>query len=250
MVDHESWSTMSHYECFPEYPDENETDKPMINCPTCRGTGVLLDKRDGDSAVMFTFTSIGDHRLKPKRPICYVIFGISCVGILAVLISYFIYPRPMLLTRDPAVPEILSPIWTKINPQNVTFAITNSWLLYNANYLPVSLLNFTIQLSWSFQPSAQEPYFYSNNTAALIPPRTEFRISQEMIINFSDDMGFMWWYCQPYYYFTTNFQAVATVSVMGLISPDIVQTWQKTTCYQNGQNNKTYNKELGPKLLT
>ena len=77
-----------------------------------------------------------------------------------------------------------------------------------------------------------------------------FTKPKEMIINFSDDMGFMWWYCQPYYYFTTNFQAVATVSVMGLISPDIVQTWQKTTCYQNGQNNKTYNKELGPKLLT
>ena len=57
-----------------------------------------------------------------------------------------------------------------------------------------------------------------------------------MLVNFIDDMGFMWLYCDNYYPFRTNFQAVATVSVMGLISPDIVQTFQKTTCYGSPPN--------------
>jgi len=129
------------------------------------------------------------------------------------------------------VPSELSPLWAIIKIENATFAIEYSWLLYNPNYFSVSLLNFTVQLSWSFQPQTQTPFFYVNKTTALIPARTELRIKQQMTVQFIDDMGFMWWYCDANYSFTTTFQAVATVSVMGLITPDIVQTFQKTNCY-------------------
>ena len=84
----------------------------------------------------------------------------------------------MELTRDPNVPDVIKPNWSIVHFENVTFAIENSWLIYNPNYLPVSLLNFTLQLSWSFQPVNQEPYFYSNVTTITIPPRTEIRIVQ------------------------------------------------------------------------
>ena len=93
-------------------------------------------------------------------------------------ISFFVYPRPMVLTRDPNVPDIIKPIWCIVEDDNVTFTIENSWLLYNPNYLPVTLLNFTIQLSWYFQPSTQVPFFYANRTQASLPPRSDIKISQ------------------------------------------------------------------------
>ena len=84
----------------------------------------------------------------------------------------------MVLSRDPTVPRVITPHWSIVQRENVTYELENSWLLYNPNYLPVSLLNFTIQLSWSFQPSTQEPFFYYNKTTALISPRTEIKITQ------------------------------------------------------------------------
>lgn len=207
----------------------------MTDCPTCRGKGVLPSPDSKDGHKMVTFTPMSDIRLKPRRTWIYIVAGIIVVGVASFLAGFFIYPRPMELTKDPDLPEILTPIWSELHLEddNATFLIRNSWILRNPSYFPVTLTRLDVQISWSFQSGDMKPIMSTNFTQVTVAPRSSIRISQNCLINFSGDLGFMAWYCAyPNYYFYTTFQAVAKVNINWQNSSDIVQTFQKTSCYK------------------
>jgi len=234
---------MSLYEQFPDYPEEPDSLEgiPTVTCPSCRGKGEL-SKTQYQSQSMITFTLLNDQRLKPRRTWFYISVGVAVVAIGSMIAGFFIYPRPMQFSfsTDCRMPfcynGILQPTSNKIQPQNVTFNITKTWLLYNPSFFPVRLERFDVQMAWSFQPVNKEPVQITNLTKVDIASRSSLNISQQCQINFSGDMGFMEWYCDNYgFYFTTNFQAIANVSSQSLIkmnSINVLQSFQATTCFK------------------
>jgi len=215
------------YEQFPEYPDPLDN-VPCVTCPTCRGTG-CIDKSDG----MVTFTNVTDTRLTPKRTLLWAFLGIVLVIGSSIVVSFIIYPRPLVFFANPEAPVLLRPVWVEIQPNNVTFLTRYNWILKNNNFFTVELKTFTTQLSWAFMSYDITPYTFVNKTSLLVKSKSTLKITQEFRINFSGDLGWISEYCVRGYGILTGFQAIADVDVRGSESPNIFQNFQYISCKPN-----------------
>uniref|UniRef100_A0A3Q3VK53 Transmembrane protein 106 C-terminal domain-containing protein n=1 Tax=Mola mola TaxID=94237 RepID=A0A3Q3VK53_MOLML len=109
---------------FPPYGSVNKT-PTGDTCPTCRGTGRIPR---GDSKKNQFFKDL------------YVFISIAFCLLLCCLILFFVFPRSV--TINPV--SVLS-VMVYFNPQRVDMEVTNLINVTNENFVPVQILDFTVQ---------------------------------------------------------------------------------------------------------
>uniref|UniRef100_A0A3Q4A9Q0 Uncharacterized protein n=1 Tax=Mola mola TaxID=94237 RepID=A0A3Q4A9Q0_MOLML len=121
---------------FPPYGSVNKT-PTGDTCPTCRGTGRIPR---GQEDQLVAVIPCNDVRLKPRRTKLYVFISIAFCLLLCCLILFFVFPRSV--TINPV--SVLS-VMVYFNPQRVDMEVTNLINVTNENFVPVQILDFTVQ---------------------------------------------------------------------------------------------------------
>uniref|UniRef100_A0A8C3AZJ8 Transmembrane protein 106A n=1 Tax=Cyclopterus lumpus TaxID=8103 RepID=A0A8C3AZJ8_CYCLU len=104
------------------------------SCPTCRGTGRI--PRDQLVAVI----PCNDVRLKPRRTKLHVCISMAVCLFLCSLILFFLFPRSVTLT-----PVSVLSVMVFFNGDTVDMKVTNLVNISNENFVPVQIVEFTVQ---------------------------------------------------------------------------------------------------------
>lgn len=117
---------------FPPYGSMNGD-----TCPTCRGTGRIPR---GHEDQLVAVIPCNDVRLKPRRTKLYVCISMAVCLFLCCLILFFLFPRSVTLT-----PVSVLSVMVYFTPDTVEMEVTNLINISNENYVPVQVVDFTIQ---------------------------------------------------------------------------------------------------------
>lgn len=129
----ETSRTLKH---FPPYGSMGGSSTGDI-CPTCRGTGrIPRDQEDKLVAVI----PCNDVRLKPRRSKLYACISVGVILLVCCLILFFLFPRSINIT-----PVSLLSVMVYFTPDTVEMEVTNLINVSNDNFVPVQIVDFTIQ---------------------------------------------------------------------------------------------------------
>ncbi|XP_028332350.1 transmembrane protein 106A [Gouania willdenowi] len=106
-------------------------------CPTCRGSG-LIPKGHEDQLV--AVIPCNDVRLKPSRTKLYVCISMVTCLLLCCLFLFFLFPRSVSIS-----PVSVVSVLVFFSPSNVHMEVTNLINVSNLNFVPVHVVQFTIQ---------------------------------------------------------------------------------------------------------
>ncbi|KAK5851174.1 hypothetical protein PBY51_001989 [Eleginops maclovinus] len=106
-------------------------------CPTCRGTGRIPRGHEGQLVAVIP---CNDVRLKPRRTKLYVCVSMVLCLLLCNLILFFLFPRSVTLT-----PVSVLSVMVYFTPDTVEMEVTNLVNISNQNFVPVKIVEFTIQ---------------------------------------------------------------------------------------------------------
>ncbi|TNN03295.1 hypothetical protein fugu_000324 [Takifugu bimaculatus] len=121
---------------FPPYGSINAT-CASDTCPTCRGTGrIPRDHEDQLVAVI----PCNDVRLKPRRTKLYVLISMALCLLVCCLVLFFLFPRSITLT-----PVSVLSVMVYFSPDSVDLQVTNLINITNENFVPVNIVDFSIQ---------------------------------------------------------------------------------------------------------
>uniref|UniRef100_A0A3B5JUS2 Transmembrane protein 106A n=1 Tax=Takifugu rubripes TaxID=31033 RepID=A0A3B5JUS2_TAKRU len=121
---------------FPPYGSINGT-CASDTCPTCRGTGrIPRDHEDQLVAVI----PCNDVRLKPRRTKLYVLISMALCLLVCCLVLFFLFPRSITLT-----PVSVLSVMVYFRPDSVDLQVTNLINITNENFVPVNIVDFSIQ---------------------------------------------------------------------------------------------------------
>ncbi|XP_069016237.1 transmembrane protein 106A [Embiotoca jacksoni] len=129
----EKEKTLRH---FPPYGSINGN-STGDTCPTCRGTGRIPR---GHQDQLVAVIPCNDVRLKPRRTKLYVCISMAVCLFLCCLMLFFLFPRSVTL----APVSVLSSM-VYFTPDTVELEITNLFNITNENFVPVQIVEFTIQ---------------------------------------------------------------------------------------------------------
>uniref|UniRef100_A0AC34F834 Transmembrane protein 106A n=1 Tax=Panagrolaimus sp. ES5 TaxID=591445 RepID=A0AC34F834_9BILA len=76
-----------------------------IPCPSCHGSGRIPKELE---ETLVALIPMSDDRLKPKKTVMYVTFGVLACVIIAAFIIYVFLPRTVLLTTDSYPIEVVN----------------------------------------------------------------------------------------------------------------------------------------------
>lgn len=107
------------------------------SCPTCRGTGRIPR---GHEDQLVAVIPCNDVRLRPRRTKLYVIVSMVVCLLLCSLILFFLFPRSVTLT-----PVSVLSVMVYFSPNTVDMKVTNLVNITNDNFVPVQILDFSIQ---------------------------------------------------------------------------------------------------------
>ncbi|CAK6964998.1 transmembrane protein 106A [Scomber scombrus] len=124
--------TLKH---FPPYgainPNSSDT------CPTCRGTGRIPR---GHQDQLVAVIPCNDVRLKPRRTKLYVCVSMALCLFFCCLILFFLFPRSVTLT-----PVSVLSVMVYFSQDTVDMKVTNLINITNENFVPVQIVDFSIQ---------------------------------------------------------------------------------------------------------
>ncbi|XP_042364365.1 transmembrane protein 106A [Plectropomus leopardus] len=141
-------------------------------CPTCRGTG-RISHEDQLVAVI----PCNDVRLKPRRTKLYVCVSMVVCLLLSCLILFFLFPRSVTLT-----PVSVLSVMVYFTPNTVEMEVRNLVNISNENFVPVQILDFSIQglVSEAIMGKAK-----MSNMSAL-QPRSQHSYTTEINLSITD----------------------------------------------------------------
>lgn len=121
---------------FPPYGSMNGNSTGET-CPTCRGTGRIPR---GHEDQLVAVIPCNDVRLRPRRTKLYVCISMAVCLLLCCLILFFLFPRSVTLT-----PVSVLSVTVYFTPNTVDMEVTNLINISNENFVPVQVVDFTIQ---------------------------------------------------------------------------------------------------------
>uniref|UniRef100_A0A672HVG5 Transmembrane protein 106B-like n=1 Tax=Salarias fasciatus TaxID=181472 RepID=A0A672HVG5_SALFA len=118
---------------FPPYGSLGRGD----TCPTCRGSGRIPR---GHEDQLVAVIPCNDVRLKPRRTSRYVCASMLLCLLLCCAVLFFLFPRGVSLT-----PVSVLSVQVFFTPDAVELEVTNCMDVTNHNYVPVRILDFSVQ---------------------------------------------------------------------------------------------------------
>ncbi|XP_074475213.1 transmembrane protein 106A [Sebastes fasciatus] len=106
-------------------------------CPTCRGTGRIPR---GHEDQLVAVIPCSDARLKPRRTKLYVCISMVVCLFVCCLTLFFLFPRSVILT-----PVSVLSVMVYFTPDEVDMEVTNLINISNENFVPVQIVEFTMQ---------------------------------------------------------------------------------------------------------
>uniref|UniRef100_A0A8C3B0T3 Transmembrane protein 106A n=1 Tax=Cyclopterus lumpus TaxID=8103 RepID=A0A8C3B0T3_CYCLU len=122
---------------FPPYGAMSGGHSSGDSCPTCRGTGRIPR---GHEDQLVAVIPCNDVRLKPRRTKLHVCISMAVCLFLCSLILFFLFPRSVTLT-----PVSVLSVMVFFNGDTVDMKVTNLVNISNENFVPVQIVEFTVQ---------------------------------------------------------------------------------------------------------
>ncbi|XP_046846005.1 transmembrane protein 106B-like [Xenia sp. Carnegie-2017] len=172
------------------FTDDEDNEKQIVLCPTCRGTGTIA----ADDSSLLALIPVKDKRLKPKRTKLKVAIAIILTLLICGVVLFFLFPR------TPSLKLLY------VHDYNASFSnysgyifIKNRYVVKNSNFVSVRLTSLSITVTFlKVEVSdSQLPYKFEKKSVDL-RSETHFDVIVKTSYNKKSGGKFLQEYCKFY----------------------------------------------------